>query len=144
MILYSLLCVYRCIYPNQGYWRVSVHIRNKCGDGIYTVFRVVVSNNISLTHRGRAMHICFSKIIIGSDDGLSPGRRQAIIWTSAGILLIGPIGTKFRAIEIEIHILSFKKMYLNVVGKIAAILSRPQCVKRICVIYSPILFSIVS
>ena len=25
---------------------------------------------------------------IGSDNGLSPGRRQAIVWTNAGILLI--------------------------------------------------------
>ena len=31
--------------------------------------------------------------ILGSDNGLSPGRHQAIIWTSAGILLIGPLGT---------------------------------------------------
>ena len=29
---------------------------------------------------------------IGSDSGLSPGRRQSIIWTNAGILLIGPPG----------------------------------------------------
>ena len=41
-----------------------------------------------LTHWGRETHICVSKItIIGSDDGLSPGRRNAIIWTNAGILL---------------------------------------------------------
>ena len=33
--------------------------------------------------------------ILGSDNGLSPGRRQAIIWTNAGILLIGPLGTNF-------------------------------------------------
>ena len=31
--------------------------------------------------------------IIGSDNGLSPGRRQAIIWTNAGILLIWTLGT---------------------------------------------------
>ena len=44
----------------------------------------------ALTHWGRLMHICVSKLnIIGSDNGLSPGRRQAIIWTNAGILLIG-------------------------------------------------------
>ena len=29
--------------------------------------------------------------ITGSDNGLSPGRRQAIIWTNDGILLIGPL-----------------------------------------------------
>ena len=44
-------------------------------------------------------HKCVSKLIItGSDNDLSPGRRQAIIKTSAGILLIGPLGkasTKF-------------------------------------------------
>ena len=28
--------------------------------------------------------------IIGSDNGLSPCPHQAIIWTSAGIVLIGP------------------------------------------------------
>ena len=38
--------------------------------------------------------------MIGSDDGLSPGRHQAIIWTKAGILLIGPLGINFREIWI--------------------------------------------
>ena len=42
----------------------------------------------------------FKLIIIGSDNGLSPGRRQAIIWTNAGILLIGPLGTNFIEILI--------------------------------------------
>ena len=47
------------------------------------------------THSGRVTHLCVSKqTIIGSDNGLSPGRRQAIIWTNAGILLVGPLGTK--------------------------------------------------
>ena len=69
-------------------------------------------------------HICVSKlIIIGSDNGLSPGRRQAIIWTNAGILLIGPLGTNFNEILIEIHIFSFKKMHLKMLsGK-----RRPFC-----------------
>ena len=47
--------------------------------------------------------------IIGTDDGLSPGRRQAIIWTNAGILLTGPLGTNFNEILIGIHTFSFKK-----------------------------------
>ena len=51
--------------------------------------------------------------IIGSDNGLSPYRRQAIIWTSAGILLIGPSGTNFSEILIEIHTFSSKKMLLK-------------------------------
>ena len=67
-----------------------------------------------LTHWGRVTQICVSKqTIIGSDNGLSPGRRQAIIWTNDGILLIGPLGTNFREILIEIHTFSFKKMNLK-------------------------------
>ena len=64
-----------------------------------------------LAHWGRVTHICVSKqTIIGSDDGLSPGRRQAIIWTNAGILLIGTLGTNFSEISIEIPTFSFMKM----------------------------------
>ena len=53
------------------------------------------------------------QIIIGSDNGLSPDRRQAINWTNAGILLIGRLGTNVSKILIEIHISSFKKMHLK-------------------------------
>ena len=68
-----------------------------------------------LTHWGRVTHICVGKLsIIGSDNGLSPGRRQAIIWTNAGMLLIGPLGTNFSEILIEILTFSFKKMRLKV------------------------------
>ena len=50
------------------------------------------------------MYICVNKLTsIGSDNGLSPGRRQAIIWTNAGILLIGPLETKFSEFSIQIH-----------------------------------------
>ena len=41
--------------------------------------------------------------IIGSDNGLSPSRRQAIIWTNAEILLIGPLETNVSEIWSEIH-----------------------------------------
>ena len=59
-------------------------------------------------------HICVSKLaIIGSGNGLSPGRRQAIIWTNAGILLIGPLGTNFSEFLIIIHTFSFNKMHLK-------------------------------
>ena len=69
-------------------------------------------------------HTCVGKLtIIASDNGLSPGRRQAIIWTNAGILLIGPLGTKFNGILIEIHTFSFKKMHL----KMSSAKWRPFC-----------------
>ena len=67
-----------------------------------------------LTHWGRVILICISKLtIIGSDNGLSPGRRQAIIWTIDGILLIWPLRTKFSEVLIKIHILSSKKTHLK-------------------------------
>ena len=58
--------------------------------------------------------ICVGKLtIIGSDNGLSPGRRQAIIWTNAGILLIRTLGTNFNEILSEIQSFSFSKMHLK-------------------------------
>ena len=77
-----------------------------------------------LTHRGRVTHICVSKLtIIGSDNGLSPDRRQAIIWTNAGLLFIGSLGTNFSEILIEILTFSFKKMRL----KVSSAKRRPFC-----------------
>ena len=68
-----------------------------------------------LTHWGRVTHICVRKLaIISSDNGLSPGRRQAIICTNAGILLIGPLWTNFSETLIEILTFLFKKMCLKV------------------------------
>ena len=59
-------------------------------------------------------HICVGILTsTGSGNGLSPGRRQAIIWTNAGILLIEPLGTNFREILIRIQAFSFKKMHLK-------------------------------
>ena len=77
-----------------------------------------------LTHWGRVTHICVGKLtIIGSDNGLSPGRRQAIIQTNDGILLIEPLGTNFSEIWSKIHTFSFKKMYL----KLSSAKWRPFC-----------------
>ena len=77
-----------------------------------------------LNHWGRVTHICVSELtIIGSDNGLSPGRRQAIIWTNAGILLIGPLGTNCSEILIAILTSSFKKMRL----KVSSAKWRPFC-----------------
>ena len=87
-------------YPNNWY-----HIK----------FSIYASTGLSaLTHWGRVSHICVGKLtIIGSDNGLSPGRRQAIIWTNAGILLIGPLERKFSEILIEIQTFSLKRIYLK-------------------------------
>ena len=69
--------------------------------------------------------ICVIKFtIIGSDNGLSPIRRQAIIWTNAVILLIRTLRTNFSEILIQIHnTFSNKKMHL----KISSGKCRPFC-----------------
>ena len=69
-------------------------------------------------------HICVGKLtIIDSDNGLSPEQRQAIIWTHAGILLIGPLGTNPSQIIIGIQTFSFNKMHL----KVSSAKWRPFC-----------------
>ena len=88
-------------------------------------FEPIMMLSSPLTHWGRVTHICVSKLttIIDSDNGLLPDRRQAIIWTNAGLLLIGPLGTNFSEILIGILTFSFKKMRL----KVSSAKRRPLC-----------------
>ena len=80
----------------------------------------IISTPIPWIRWGWVTPICISKLfIIGSENGLAPGRRQAIIWTNDGILLIG----YFSEILIEIHIFSFKKTYF----KMSSTKFRPFC-----------------
>ena len=94
---------YNKFHSKKWFWKCHLqHIKTFC------------LNLSVLIHWGRVTHICVSKLtIIGLDNGLSPGRRQAIIWTNAGILLIQTSGTNFSEIIGEIHSFSFSKMYLN-------------------------------
>ena len=89
------------IIGNTGYFLIFRHIAiiricriytSIFENSIYLYISIRVVGIIKyLTHWGRVTHICVGKpTIIGSDNGLSPGRRQAIIWTNAGILLIEP------------------------------------------------------
>ena len=78
------------------------------------ILQVTVCGLFGLTHWGRVTHICVSKLaIIDSDNGLSPGRRQAIIWTNTGILLIRTLGKNFSEILGKIHSFSSKKMHFK-------------------------------
>ena len=78
---------------------------------------------LNLTYWGRVMHICIGKLtIIGSDNGLSPGWCQAIIWSNAGILLIRTLGTNFSDFLSQNRAFSFKKMHWQMSRK-----RRPSC-----------------
>ena len=79
---------------------------------------------------------CVSKLtIIGSDNGLSPRRHQAIIWINAGILKLDPweqISVKFQSQLKHFHL---ENALENVVCEMASILSRPQCVNTCIHVY---------
>ena len=53
--------------------------------------------NTSLTHLPQ----CRIWVSIGSGNGLSPVRRQAITWTNAELISIVTLGTNFREIRIK-------------------------------------------
>ena len=82
--------------------------------------KIMIVLKTILTHWGRVTHICVSKLtIFGSDNGF--------IWTNAGMLLIRIFRTNFSEIFKENF---FKENPMeNFLWKMAAILSRPQCVK---------------
>ena len=84
----------------------------------------IVLSECHLTHWGRVTHKCVGNLtIIGSDNGLSPGRRQAIIWTNVRILLFGPLETNCSEIWIEVNIVSYMKMH----WKISSVKLRTIC-----------------
>ena len=109
------------IFINEFRWRVSF-----CQFPMQTLMKMpsiwlhchlsdwIIMKNFSLTHWGRVTHIFVSKLTtIGSDNGLSPGRRHVIIWANGGILLIEHLGTNFSEILIGIQTFSLKKMHLK-------------------------------
>ena len=59
------------------------------------------------------MYASVNWVIIGSGNGLSPVRRQAITWTNDALLSFGLMGTDFSEIGIGILSFSFKKMHLE-------------------------------
>ena len=87
------------------YWNYLYYV------AMQTWLKVTIFRKRHLTHWGQEMHICVGNLtIIGSNNGLSPDQRQAIILTNDGIFLIGPLGTNFSEILIEVQTFSFKIM----------------------------------
>ena len=131
----DLYMIYMCIYVlffmyilfcNRAPWMNSLTEWSN-GPPYINIFEIKLKNIVdlwNLTHWGPVTHLGVSELtIIGSDNGLSSGRRQPIIWTNAGILLIRSLGTNFNEILIEIHIFSFKKIHV----KMSSAKWRPFC-----------------
>ena len=83
-----------------------------------------------LTHWGRVMHICIGNLtIIGSDNGLAHSRRQAYLnqcWNILNWTLRNKLQWNFKQ---NLYIFIQENAFDCVVCEMAAILSRPQCVK---------------
>ena len=102
----KIVCIYHC---NKTYEDLLLNDTETRHNWVFDKITTLL-----LTHWGRVLHICVGKLnVIGSDNGLSPERRQAIIWTNAGVLLIGPLVTNFSEILIEILTFSLKKIRLK-------------------------------
>ena len=102
---YDMTTILQTTFSNAISWRKMHEFRFR--------FHWKLSLGFQLTHWGWVTHICVSKLtIIGSDNDLSTGRRQVIIWNNAGILLI----RTFSEILSEIRAFWFKKMYLKMLS----------------------------
>ena len=85
-----------------------------------------------LTNWGRVTHICVDNLtVIGSENGLSPGRRQASIWNQCWNIVNWTLGNKLQwKFNQNSNIFIQENVFENVVCEMAFILSRPQCVKQ--------------
>ena len=77
----------------------------------FIIPKSIIQNINSLRLSDTCMWV--NQVIIGSDNGLSPARHQAIIWTNDDLLLIRPLEANFSEILIEIQIFSLTKTHLK-------------------------------
>ena len=118
------LCLIRSRYSNCPRWS---HEKS------HSASSVNMNENkpaLWLTYRRPVTHKSVSKLtIIGSDNGLSPGRHQAIIGTSAAMWLVRTLKNKLRwSLNRNSCIFMQGNAFENVVCEMTTILYRPQCV----------------
>ena len=89
---------------------------------------IIKNSNHPVIYTLMTIPLRLSKLtIIGSNNVVSPGQHQAIIWTSAWLLSVGALGTNFSEISIKLQNFSFTKTHLN----ISSAKWRPFCPKHI-------------
>ena len=92
--------------------------------GVYVVNSCLINSL-----RPSDAYMSVNYIIIGLDNGPLPDPRQVIVWTNAGILLIGPLGTSFiQNLNRNLCIFIQENAFENVIWQMTAILSWPQYV----------------
>ena len=117
MIWCFIYILYICIYLSQ----------------LLSYFLLYLSQCRILTRWDRVTHKYVSdSTLIGSDNGLSPGRRQVVMRTITGILLKWSLGNKLqRHFNRNLYIFVQENAIKNVIWKMAGILSRSQCVNSL-------------
>ena len=128
------------------YIHISVYVKFKIFGTEWGLTTIKIHSFIHVVlYWGWMTHVCVNKLtIIGSDIGLSPSRRQNIIWTDD--IVIRNLGPNFSEFLSKIHsTFIHENAFENVACELAASLSRPQCVNRsgfMCYIcpYNPGLF----
>ena len=69
-------------------------------------------DRVTRIYVSKVTHICVSQLtLFGSDNGLAADRRQAIIWSNAGIVFTGPLRTSLSGILIESKFIHFRKCF---------------------------------
>ena len=82
-----------CHMFSMSRYRLEINLCHSACDGWVAH---LIAQRIKLAHWGRVTHICVGNLaVMGSVNGLSSGRRQAIVCTNAAILLILPLATNF-------------------------------------------------
>ena len=114
--MYSYMCIFfldvitfKQQYHKKKWHMESVKITSMEKEGT----RVCSKIKHYLTEAEWRIYALVNYTINGSGNGLSPGRRQAIIWTNDGILLTGPLGTNLIEISTEVQKILFNKMHLQ-------------------------------
>ena len=85
-----------------SFWFIRLSMQNRFGEHAYLFLHSIVSQPLTHWCRWR-IYASLNWVTLGSDNGLSPIRRHAIIWTNDGMSLIGPLGTHFKETLIKIH-----------------------------------------
>ena len=132
----SLLRYYLCCYSEYAVW-LSVNwlwfLWLPMHSLTFERMTSLIVREVLVKSRGASSSNSSTKtskiVIISSVNGLSPGRRQAVILTNAGKFLVVPSETNHSNILIKAFTFSFKNAFYIVICKMVAILSRPQCVK---------------
>ena len=89
---------YMAFTSEQLYQEMFINlIHDRCSDlHFWNYYHISLGAMSQLNEAKWHAYVSLNLAIIGSDNGLSPDWHQAISQTSAGILLIGPLGTNFK------------------------------------------------